>query len=239
MFEQIRYEVAGSTFTGLLAHPTAAPRGGVLVLHGGGGLGAPERDRVQTFAALGFVGLAPDLLGEVFGDRARGLAVIRELVGMPELLRARVGAALDRLTAAQGVAPMRTAAVGHCFGGLAALELARSGAAVAAAVSFHGGLLTRAPARAGEVSARVLACSGADDPFCPRDQRAAFDDEMASAGVDWQHHLHGGARHGFTVAGIDPASHPGCAYHAHADRRSWRAMLDLLDEVMPAASHSV
>jgi dienelactone hydrolase len=42
------------------------------------------------------------------------------------------------------VDPARTAVIGHCFGGLAALELARAGAGVRAAVSSHGGLATRA-----------------------------------------------------------------------------------------------
>jgi hypothetical protein len=91
-------------------------------------------------------------------------------------------AALARLAAHPRVGGAPRLAIGHCFGGLAALELARSGAELRAAVSFHGGLATRAPARSGEVRARILACTEADDPFCPRDQRAAFEDEMTAAG---------------------------------------------------------
>jgi dienelactone hydrolase len=142
------------------------------------------------------------------------MRVIGELVARPEVLRERTAAALARVPAEP------RAVVGHCFGGLAALELARSGAEVYAAVSFHGRLATLAPAERGRIHARVLACTGADDPHCPRDQRAAFEDEMTAAGVDWQHHVYGGARHGFTIAGPD--------HDEAADRRSWRAMLDLL-----------
>jgi len=158
--------------------------------------------------------------------------VIGELVTRPAAIRTRVGAAWGRLCKVPGVDATRTAAIGHCFGGFAALELARSGADVRAVISFHGGLTTHAPAVAGGVRARVLVCTGADDPFCPREQRAAFEDEMTAAEVDWQVHTYAGTRHGFTVAGIDPEKHPGCVYHALADRRSWRAMLALFDEVL-------
>src|SRR5262245_29877882 len=166
MFEQeIEYEVADRTFRGLLTAPgTDANRAGVLVFHGGSGPTEHERHAARRLASLGYTVLAPDLFGEVFTDRAHGMRVIGELVAEPERLRQRTAAALGWLRT-RGV--QRAAAIGHCFGGLAALELARSGAALDAAVSFHGGLTTRAPARASEVRARILVCTGAEDPFCP------------------------------------------------------------------------
>jgi dienelactone hydrolase len=234
MFEHIEYRVADRAFSGILATPAGPPRGGILVLHGGGGITEHERDRVQRLAALGYAAFAPDLFGEVFTERSRGMAVIGELVTHPAMIRARAGAAWRRLCDVPGVGATVTAAVGHCFGGFAALELARSGAGVRAVISFHGGLATHAPAVANEVHARVLVATGAGDRFCTREQRAAFEDEMTAAGVDWQVHIYAGACHGFTVPGIDPEHHPGCAYHELADRRSWGAMLAMFDEVLPA-----
>lgn len=228
MFEDIEYEVAGQTFRGLLAVPdTDATHAGVLVFHGGSGPTEHERSEVRRLAALGYTVLAPDLFGEVFVDRAHGMRVIGQLVAEPAQLRQRTTAALGCLRA-RGI--RRAFAIGHCFGGLAALELARSGATIDAAVSVHGALTTRAPARAGELRARVLVCTGAEDPFCPLDHRIAFEAEMTAAGVDWQHHVYSGARHGFTVVGIDPAKHPGCAYHEPAANRAWAAMLGLFAE---------
>jgi dienelactone hydrolase len=123
----------------------------------------------------------------------------------------------------------RLAAIGYCFGGLAALELARSGADVRSIVSFHGGLRTREPAREGAVRARILVCTGARDPFVDQEQRRAFEDEMTAAGAAWEIDLYAHAAHGFTEPGT---SRPGCAYDRHADRRSWSSMLALLEETL-------
>lgn len=91
------------------------------------------------------------------------------------------------------------ATIGFCFGGSVALELARAGADIKAAVSFHGVLTTKIPAVTGEVKASVLVCTGADDPLAPPDQVAAFENEMRSAQVrDWQVISYGNTLHGFT-----------------------------------------
>src|SRR4051812_9566826 len=145
MLEEIAYEVAGRSFRGLWAGSSTGARVGVLVLHGGSGLTEHERQVVRRLAGRGYAALAPDLFGEVFADRAHGMRVIGQLVAEPELLRQRTAAALECL-GTQGIE--HAFAIGHCFGGMAALELARSGAAVEAVVSFHGSLTTRAPARA-------------------------------------------------------------------------------------------
>lgn len=159
----------------MIEYPDGPARGGVLVFHGGAGRGEHERARVAELAASGFIAAAPDLFGEAFRDRAHGVAVIQRLVSDPVELRARAAAALAELAARTG----RIAVIGHCFGGFGALELARSGADLCAAISVHGRLATAAPAARGCVRARVLACTGADDRFCPRAERAAFEVEPA------------------------------------------------------------
>jgi dienelactone hydrolase len=203
-------------------------RPGVLVLHGGGGITEHERERARRFVELGYVALVPDLFGERFRSREHGLSVILPLVEKPEVLRERVGAAHAWLCAQADIDTTRTAAIGFCFGGLAALELARSGVAVAAVASFHGGLETRVRARSGEVRAQILVCTGADDPHVGRDQRAAFEAEMTEAGATWQMHVYGGARHAFTERNVDPERSPGCAYHERADQSSSAALAEVL-----------
>lgn len=227
MIESLEFTAGGRAFDGILFRPLAAPRAAALVFHGGSGPTDHDRGVARKLADFGYAAYVPDLFGETFADRAHGVSVIGALVEDPDALRGRATAALARLASAVP-AVAGYVAVGHCFGGLAALELARSGADIRAAVSLHGGLHTRAPARPGAVRARVLACTGADDPFCPPEQRAAFEAEMTAAGVDWQHHVHGGARHGFTIAGI-PAS-AAVAHHEPSARRSWESAIRLLDE---------
>jgi dienelactone hydrolase len=217
------FRAEGRSFPGWLMKPSTSNGRGVLLLHGGRGRGDHERERGGRLVELGFAVYAPDLFGEVFADRAHGMAVIEGLMADSDRLRARLVAAHAVL--AGEVA--RTVAAGHCFGGLAALELARSGAELRAAVALHGHLKTSKPAAPGAIRGKVLACIGAADPFCPPEQRAAFEAEMTAAGADWQTLTFGGALHGFSVPA---ANAPGLAHHPTSDARSWAAMLALFDE---------
>jgi dienelactone hydrolase len=223
---------AGRTLACYFFEPDGADVGsrpGVMVLHGGAGFGGHERDRARMLTELGYVAFAPDLFGEAFQTRERGVEVITGLVGDPPALRARLADALACMRARPAVDSPRTAAIGFCFGGLAALELARSGADLRAVVSFHGGLTTKAPAAPNEVKAAVLVCTGAADPFVTREHREAFEDEMTRATADWQLCAYANALHGFTERNVH---RPGVQYDEAADRRSWRAMRALLEETL-------
>ena len=144
--------------------------------------------------------------------------------------RAIAGAALAVLAAQPETDAGRLAAIGYCFGGTTALELARSGADVKAVVGFHSGLATARPQDAKNIKAKVLVQLGADDPLIPPEQRAVFEAEMRAGGVDWRMNLYGGAEHSFTNPDASAFGRPGIKYDATTDRRSWRAMLDTFDE---------
>jgi dienelactone hydrolase len=212
-----------------------ARRPGVLVFHEGLGLGEFAMARARMLAELGYVALAADM----FGDRrqARNLEEASKLVGglrnEPGALRARGRAALATLAALPQVDASRLAAIGFCFGGSVALELARDGADLKAAVSFHGVLATRTPAVSGTVKASVLVCTGADDPLAPPDHVQAFEDEMRAAAVpDWQLISYGNTLHGFTNPEADGSIMRAALYSERADRRSWASMRSLFDEVL-------
>ena len=126
----------------------------------------------------------------------------------------------------------RIAAIGFCFGGTVVLELARDGAELKVVVSFHGVLTTRLPAAPGQMKARVLVCTGADDPLAPPEQVRAFEEEMRAAAVqDWQIISYGNTLHGFTNPAADGSMMRTALYNAQADRRSWASMRSLFDEV--------
>jgi dienelactone hydrolase len=234
MFEQmISWQVDGREYPGVLVGADGDRiAAGVLVLHGGTGPGENELRRARMLAEEGYVAFVPDLFGQRFTSREEGVAMIGSLVATPARLRERVSAALACLARQTSVDGRRLAAIGYCFGGLAALELARSGADVRTVVSFHGGLRAREPAREGAVRARVLVCTGARDPFVDREQRIEFEDEMTMAGAAWEIDLYAQAAHGFTE---QATSRPGCGYDRDADHRSWSSMLTLFEETLQPA----
>ena len=207
--EELEYE------TGLraLLLRGARDRPGVLVLHGGAGIGEHERAWASDLTRQGYTTMLPDVFGVPFRDRAHGIEIITGLVSSPDLLRSRLNAALHALVQVGASDARRSGAVGFCFGGLAALELARSGADLRAVVAIHGGLQTQAPARRSEVRARILVCIGGRDPHVPREHRVAWEDEMTAAEIDWHLDVHGTALHGYTER---TTGRPGCAYDAAA-----------------------
>lgn len=242
--ENLSYSIDGETFVGRLFRPQVdGARPCVLVCHEGSGPGEHSWTRARRLADLGYLAFAPDFLGGPFPDRETHVNAIRSLVGAPSRLRRRAVAAFETLRLLPEADGSRTAAIGFCFGGTVALELARSGADVAAVVSFHGGLGSPTPAEPRSIRAAVLICTGAADPFIGIDERRAFEEEMTRAGADWQMIVYSGALHGFTNPNIDPDMHRGSAYDARADRRSWSAMRHFLGEVFnlgetPAAAVS-
>jgi dienelactone hydrolase len=145
---------------------------------------------------------------------------VRALRDDPVALVRRGRAGLDALREVSGT-DGRIAAVGFCFGGMAALALARSGQEIAGAVSIHGSLATPAPAQPHAVRARILVCHGASDPHVPAEDVVAFTGEMEAAHADWRLTMYGGAVHGFTHRHAQPGATAGVAYDERADRRSF------------------
>jgi dienelactone hydrolase len=226
------YQDGAVSLSGLLVHDDKPGRKhpGIVLFPDARGVGEHAIDCARRLAMLGFVTLVADLYGN--GAQAQDMAQAWEL--MDNLRsdvtrwRERAQAALGALSGEEMVDPAKLVAVGYCFGGTTALELARGGAALVGTVSFHGGLSSPQPDDARNIRGKVLICHGAMDPLVPLAQVAAFEEQMSKTNVDWQVCVYGGAMHAFT----NPAANmDGMAYHAAADRRSWNAMLALFEEV--------
>jgi len=224
----IEYKIGGAVFEGFLAWDDAvtAPRPGVLIVHQWKGLGDYEQKRAEMIAGLGYVAFCADIYGK--GVRPTETKDAAALAGKYKadraLYRERLRAALDVLAARPEVEKSKLAAMGYCFGGTGALEVARSGADVRGVVSFHGGLGTPTPADAKAIKGKVLVLHGADDPFVPETEVAAFQKEMADAKSRYEFVAYPGAVHSFThwTAGDDAST--GAAYQKEADEKSWQAM---------------
>jgi dienelactone hydrolase len=234
----LHYRDRDTALTGVLYRDEAraGSRPGILLVHGGAGLDEHARDQARRYAELGYVVLACDMYGEgVAGDRERVMACVAALRDDPAFLVRRGRAALTALSRCPEVGP-ELAAVGFCFGGMAALTMAREGVDLAGAVSIHGTLTARTPAQPGAVTARVLVCHGASDPHVPADQVAAFTEEMNNADADWQLVMYGRALHGFTHKHAVPGTVPGVAYDRAADELSFAATRDFLARVFARSS---
>jgi dienelactone hydrolase len=238
--EPIVYEAGGRSYTGFLADGSGGMRApGVLVIHEGGGLTDHAKGRAARLAELGHVAFAMDLFGSDVAlptpgrpeTMAEAQALVRQLRDDVGELRSRAAAGLAVLQGHPNVDPVRLAAIGFCFGGATAIELARAGAPLAAVVGFHAGVIPANEADDRAMRARLLLCHGEKDPVVPASQIQDFTARLTEAGVDWQLHLYGGVGHSFTNREIDAWNLPGFAYDERADRRSWAAMRQLFAEV--------
>jgi dienelactone hydrolase len=234
----LSYRDLDTSLTGVLCRDETLPgkRPGILLVHGGAGLDEHAREQARRYAALGYVVLAADMLGDgVAGDRERIIGCLTAMRDDPALLVRRGQAGLTALSACPDT-DGRFAAVGFCFGGMAVLGLARSGTPLEGVVSIHGSLAASRPAEPGSVQARVLVCHGALDPHVPLGDVTALAQEMDQADADWQLVMYGGAQHGFTHKHAAPGATPGVAYNARADTRSFAATRTFLTEIFAPAT---
>jgi len=233
--EVVEYKHGNVILEGYLAYDDAVTtkRPGVLIIHEWTGLGDYVKTRAKELAELGYVVFALDMYGKGVRPQNTQEAAAQAKIYRDDrsLMKARANAGLEVLKKQKLIDPSKIAAIGYCFGGGSALELARSGADIAGVVSFHGNLDTPNPEDAKNIKAKVLICHGGADPYVPREQVEAFEDEMQNAGVDWQLNVYGGAVHSFTnpSSGNDPSA--GVAYNEKADKRSWQAMKDFFTEI--------
>lgn len=233
--ELLEYRDGSVTCEGYVAYDGAPDRCRpcVLVLHAWHGVGEFERSVADDVAALGYVGVALD----VYGKGARGdplgdnSGLMQPFLDDRRLLRRRVTAGLEAVRLMSYVDRDSIVAVGHCFGGMCALDLARSGApAVKGVVSIHGVLQ---PPRIGPqrpITAKVLMLHGYDDPYAPPADVLAIAAELSEARADWQLHAYGRVQHAFTAVGRNAPEH-GLVYDAIAARRAWIATKHFIEEV--------
>ncbi|WMS45259.1 dienelactone hydrolase family protein (plasmid) [Acuticoccus sp. MNP-M23] len=210
----------------VVPQPEASPRACVVLAHDWSGLTEPTLRLAERYAALGYVCFAID----AYGKRVRGDPVgdnthlMAPLMKDRDLLQRRLlagYAAAGRITAVDSA---RMAAVGYCFGGLCALDLARRGAPnLKAVVSFHGGLQAPDHQERTRIDASILLLHGWSDPIVPPSDVLAIAEELTRAEAEWQLHAYGHAQHAFT---FEDARFPdlGIAYDSRASDRSWRAM---------------
>ncbi|HEU5337977.1 MAG TPA: dienelactone hydrolase family protein [Sulfuricaulis sp.] len=236
--EPVEYKSNGTVHQGYLVYDdaSATKRPGVLVIHEWWGHNEHARNSARKLAEAGYVALALDMYGD--GKQAHHPEDAGKFSGEirknPQLMKSRFEAGMKLLQKQSRVDAKRVAAIGYCFGGSVALEMARTGENLRGVASFHGSLGTGNPAKPGKVKAKVLVMNGAEDPFVPAEQIAAFKKEMEAAKVNYKFVNYPGAKHSFTNPDADANGTKfklPLAYNAKADQESWTELQSFLKSV--------
>ncbi|HEV8015099.1 MAG TPA: dienelactone hydrolase family protein [Stellaceae bacterium] len=224
----VDYQQGDTTLEGWLVYDGAkqGKRPGILVYPAYNGPTDTEKDVAERLAKMGYVAFVADVYGKGIrpADPKSAGAEMGKYMKDRGLLRQRAQAAFDQLSHNPMVDVNHLAAIGYCFGGAPALDLARSGAPLKITVSFHGVLTSPTPQDDNNIKGRVLALHGADDPIVGPQAQDDFKKEMTAAHVNWQLVLYGGAVHAFTEKTSGNDNSKGAAYNANADKLSWEAM---------------
>jgi dienelactone hydrolase len=226
------YKDGDTECRGFLAYDDAltGPRPGVLVVHEWWGLNDYARNRATELAKLGYVAFAADMYGE--GKTVEHPKDAGEMAGKVRAnvaaWRTRGLAALKTLQSQPECDPQRMAAMGYCFGGSTALQLAYAGADLKAVATFHAALPTPSAEEAKAMKPTVLICHGADDTFIPAAAITAFKQGLDTAAVKYEFVSYPNTVHSFTVADSGKHGIPGMKYNAEADADSWAKLTMLL-----------
>lgn len=231
----VQYRHGEQVLEGYLAYDKAleGKRPGIVVFHEWWGLNDYAKMRARQLAEMGYVAFAADMFGQgkVAGSMDEATKLVQPFVADRQLMRARAGAALSELLKQADVDTTRLAAIGFCFGGTTAIELAMSGANLKGLVTFHASLNFPATEDAKNVKCAVLICHGGEDPSVSQEQFDHLWTLFRDAKLNYQMNIYGGAVHGFTNPANGTDNSKGVAYNERAAKRAWRDMEDFFKEI--------
>ena len=178
----------------------------ILVAHAYKGQDDFAREKAQWLAELGYVGIALDIYGDgkVAKDDQEAGALMKPFFEDRQELQNRMQAAFQSLKNLTFVDTSKVGIIGFCFGGLASIELLRSGADLKGVCTFHGVV---ADAKFGVTAKRAppkpmhgafLLLHGADDPLNTWQDLENLAKEFTDAKVDWEFDIYGHTVHAFT-----------------------------------------
>jgi dienelactone hydrolase len=237
--EEFEYKDGKAKLKGFIAYDDSikGKRPGVIVVHEWWGHNEYARKRATMLAKLGYTAIALDMYGD--GKLAKHPKDAKkfsgEIFANMDLMKSRFNAALTKLKKHKTVNDKKIAAVGYCFGGAVVLHMARSGIDLKGIVSIHGHLKTKAPAKAGQIKAKILVIHGMADPVIPAKDVEAFKNEMKVAKVDMTFKAYKDAKHAFTNPGATEVGKKfklPIAYNEQADKQSWEDMKKFLKDVL-------
>lgn len=233
--KSVDYSDGNQKLSGFVAKPSKVIKDnpGILILPAWMGIDDHSKESADYLAKLGYYSFVADIYG--VGNKPSNSSEAGQKAGYfkKNILeyQTRIQLALEQLVK-QGANPDKIVVIGYCFGGTGAIEAARANMKVKGIVSFHGGLGRDETRVVNPISTKVLVLHGADDPFVPEAEIKSFQSEMRSSKADWQMVYYSNAVHAFTEKKAGNDNSKGAAYNENAAKRSWKAMLQFLNEIM-------
>jgi dienelactone hydrolase len=194
----------------------------IIVAHDWSGLNEFAQDAAKFVTELGFIGFAIDLYGSgaVGKTIEEKSALMTPLVNNREELRNRMLGAFQAVADIPGADPKHIGCIGFCFGGMACLDLARSGVDLKMAISVHGLLNPPKDQPQYKILSKILELHGYDDPMVTPNDINNFIAEIDPLCNDWQINMYGHTLHGFT----NPEAHDknsGILFNHHVANNAW------------------
>jgi dienelactone hydrolase len=230
------YTDGSTTFEGFAAVDahTQGLRPCILVCHAWDGPNDYFRNLASELATRGYVAIVIDVYGKgvrgvIDGDNSH---LMNPLLADRALLRRRLIAGFEAAKRQPYVDGRRIAALGYCFGGLCALDLARAGPqGLRSVATVHAPLSPPQLGKQAPLTSSIMILHGWDDRTAPPDAVVAVARELTNAEADWQIHAYGHAMHAFTFEGID-LPQLGLKYNPKAAQRARASMLAFLKETL-------
>ena len=235
--ETVNYTSGTTDMVGFAAwdSSTEKKRPVVLVVHEWWGLNDYTKSRVRQLAAMGYLAMAIDMYGN--GTTAEDPETAGKLAtpfySNPQLAKNRFDAALLKIKTFPVADTSQVAAIGYCFGGAMAINMAKLGDALAGVVSFHGNLVI-GPIDKNLLKSPILVCHGEADQFVKPEEVALFKKQMDSIGAVYTFKSYPGATHAFTNPGATARGkkfNMPIEYNAAADTASWNDMKDFFAKI--------
>jgi dienelactone hydrolase len=236
--ENITYTGDNTTMNGYVVYNSASDRKrpAVIVVHEWWGMNDYTKMRARELAKLGYVAMAVDVYGN--GKTADNPDSAGKYAGPfyqnPQMAKARIDAAVEKLKTYGMVDTSNIGAVGYCFGGGVLLNTVRLGDYdLKGIVSFHGSLLGTPPDK-NLLKSKILVCHGNDDKFVSAADVVTFKKQMDSIGAAYTFKGYDGATHAFTnpnATAMGEKFKIPIAYNAAADTASWNEMKSFFKEL--------
>lgn len=235
--EIVKVQIENDTLELFYAFPDIdhkQPLATILVLPAWHGRDSFMCEKAKCFADQGFLSIAVDLFGDakIGKTREECQRLIQPFAENRHALKKRLSQLITFLQNDSRIDSNNINAIGYCFGGMCALDMARNNLGLKAAISIHGLLFKPDYNLPDHYSAKVLVLHGHKDPMVPHEQVADFQKEMKKSVDDWQMVVYGQGLHSFTLpAANDPTI--GTIYNPLLDQRTTKFVNNFLEEIAP------